>query len=279
MTLLALAAAYSVFLWWFTTGAIIWLDRRPERTWPRSMLGATVLGLLALAGLLATRDDASVAGAFLAFTCAVLVWGWIEVAFLLGYVTGPRARAHPEGEGEWSLLRGAIGTILWHELFTLAMAAVVLVVTQGAANAAGRWTFLVLWVMRLSAKLNLFLGVSNRGEELLPGRLRHLATYFGRRSMNLLFPVAVTAATTLAALLWLHAAAPSASAHESVALALVAAMLTLAVVEHWFMVLPLSGTAMWQWAMQRERPSPPDVPRTVKGGAAALPPRVAEAVD
>jgi len=141
-----------------------------------------------------------------------------------------------------------------------------------------RWTFLLLWVMRLSAKLNLFLGVSNHGEELLPGRLRYLATYFGRRSMNLLFPVAVTAATTLAALLWLHAAAPGASAHDSVALALVAAMLTLAVVEHWFMVLPLQGTALWHWAMQRDRASHTSGGRAV-AQPATLPARVLEAVD
>lgn len=278
MTLLALAGAYAVLLWWFTTGAIIWLDRRPERTWPRSMLGATVLGLLALAGLLATRDDTTVAGAVLAFTCAVLVWGWIEVAFLLGYVTGPRSRPHAKGAGEWARLRGAIGTILWHELFTLAMAVAVLVVTQGAANAAGRWTFLVLWVMRLSAKLNLFLGVTNRGEEVLPGRLRYLATFFGQRPMNLLFPVAVTAATTLAALLWLHAAAPGTSVHDGVALALVAAMLTLAVVEHWFMVLPLTGNALWHWAMQRESPRAV-APRGGPVNAAPLPAPALEAVD
>jgi len=279
MTLLALAAAYAVFLWWFTTGAIIWLDRRPERTWPRSMLGATVLGLIALAGLLATRDDATVAGAVLAFSCAVLVWGWIEVSFLLGYVTGPRSRPHPENAGEWARFHGAIGTLLWHELFTLAMAGAVLLITQGAANATGLWTFLALWAMRLSAKLNLFLGVSNRGEELLPERMRYLASYFGRRSMNLLFPVVVTAATALAALLWLHAAAPGAGAFDRVALALVAAMLTLAVVEHWFMVLPLTGSALWQWAMERESRPSSVAPRASAATPPALPSRVIEATD
>jgi len=278
MTLLAAAVLYAVFLWWFTTGAIIWLDRRAERTWPRTMLAATGLGLVALAGLVATRGDTSVAGAFLAFTCAVLVWGWIEVAFLLGYVTGPRRTPHPPAAGEWARFGGAVGAILWHELFTLAMAASVILITQEAPNRAGLWTFLVLWAMRLSAKLNLFLGVANRGEELLPERMRYLGSYFGRRSFNLLFPVAVTGATALAALLWLHAASPGASPQESAALALVAAMLTLAVVEHWFMVLPLPGTALWQWAMEHG-PRPAAASRGPAAASPTMPGRVLEAAD
>ena len=35
-------------------------------------------------------------------------------------------------------------------------------------NQVATWTFALLWVMRLSAKFNLFLGVRNRGEEFGP---------------------------------------------------------------------------------------------------------------
>ena len=38
--------------------------------------------------------------------------------------------------------------------------------TWGGANQVGTWTFLVLWVMRLSAKLNVFLGVPNLTERV-----------------------------------------------------------------------------------------------------------------
>jgi putative photosynthetic complex assembly protein 2 len=41
-------------------------------------------------------------------------------------------------------------------------------------NQVGTGTFAVLWVMRISAKLNLFLGVRNLSEELLPPHLAYL---------------------------------------------------------------------------------------------------------
>ncbi len=51
------------------------------------------------------------------------------------------------------------------------------------------WTYLVLWGMRQSAKLNLFLGVRNLGVEFLPQHLRYLQSFFRRRGMNALFPL------------------------------------------------------------------------------------------
>ena len=51
------------------------------------------------------RRQASVAGAYCAFTCALLVWGWQEIAFLLGCVTGPRRSACPHGATGWRRTR------------------------------------------------------------------------------------------------------------------------------------------------------------------------------
>ena len=59
--------------------------------------------------------------------------------------------------------------------------------------------------MRLSAKLNLFLGVPFLNDDLLPERLGHLKSYFSCRPMNAFFPVAVTASTILATLLAVRA--------------------------------------------------------------------------
>jgi putative photosynthetic complex assembly protein 2 len=61
------------------------------------MMAATVLLGVAFIGLAATRDDTRITGAYIAFTCTVLVWAWQEIAFLLGYVTGPRRTPCPAG--------------------------------------------------------------------------------------------------------------------------------------------------------------------------------------
>ncbi|MEO8039898.1 MAG: putative photosynthetic complex assembly protein PuhE, partial [Betaproteobacteria bacterium] len=197
-----------------------------------------------------SSESATVTGAYCAFTCAVLIWGWVETAFLLGYVTGPRTSASPPGSNEWQRFLHAVQAIAYHELAIVVAAMIVVLLTDGAPNQVGTWTFMILWVMRLSAKLNLFLGVRNLGEEFLPERLRYLRSFFLKRPMNLLFPISVTVATILAGILWTEAAAPTASPFDTASLTLAATLLSLAILEHWFMVLPLPTTALWSWGLR-----------------------------
>ncbi|MCX7891302.1 MAG: putative photosynthetic complex assembly protein PuhE [Burkholderiales bacterium] len=246
----ALPVAYALFVWWFATGLVLLLDGLPRRTYRWSMLGATALLGAALYGLAATAADATVAGAYVAFTCGVLVWAWQEVAFLTGFLAGPRRTACPRGCDGWRHFGHAIQAILYHELAILAAAAAVVALTWGAPNQVGAWTFLILWVMRQSAKLNLFLGVRNLGLEFLPDHLAYLASFFRQRPMNLLFPVSVTAATWVLALMAERALAPSATPFEVAGLALCGALLGLAILEHWFLVLPLPVAALWQWGLK-----------------------------
>ena len=57
-----------------------------------------------------------------------------------------------------------------------------------ADNRVGLWTFLVLFAARISAKLNVYLGVPNLSDELMPEPVRHLKSYFAKRAMNFPFP-------------------------------------------------------------------------------------------
>jgi putative photosynthetic complex assembly protein 2 len=245
-----LPVAFALFVWWFSTGLILLLDGLPRRTFPWSMAAISALALVALWGLARTSDDASVAGAYLAFTCAVLVWAWQEMSFLTGTVTGPRKHACAPGCGGWRHFVHAIEAILWHELALIATAIVVVALTWGGANQVGTWTFMILWAMRQSAKLNLHFGVRNLSEEFLPDHLRYLKSFFSRKPMNLLFPVSVTAATVVATLLMQRALVADAGAHEIAGLMLLSALLWLAIVEHWFLVLPLPATALWNWSLR-----------------------------
>src|SRR5690349_1652917 len=86
----ALPVLYTMFLWWFSTGLIVYLDGLAPRTFRWSLAGAGILTAAALYGLGARRVDTSVSGAFVAFTCGLAVWGWNEISFLMGLVTGPR---------------------------------------------------------------------------------------------------------------------------------------------------------------------------------------------
>lgn len=273
----ALPIAFAVFIWWFSTGIVMLLDGLPRTTFRWSHLVSSLLALGALWGLVHTADALTTANAYCAFTCALLLWGWHELSFLTGWVTGPRQRAEDPGVQGWARFVQAAGTLLWHELAILASAALLLFITWGEANFVGPATFAVLWLMRISAKLNIFLGVRNLSLQLLPAHLRYLGSYFRQRRMNLFFPFAVTAATVVAVwLVGLALAQPDGSAAATGAW-LVATLLALAIVEHWLLVLPLEATALWRWAMRegshgRTEPSTPPAPGTRTSTAPAAGP-------
>jgi putative photosynthetic complex assembly protein 2 len=96
-----LPAAFTLFVWWFSTGVILYLGRLPSWTFKWTMLKSTLLLGFALVGLSISASSATVSSAYCAFTCALLIWGWQEIAFLLGYVTGTRRSECPEDSHGW----------------------------------------------------------------------------------------------------------------------------------------------------------------------------------
>jgi putative photosynthetic complex assembly protein 2 len=250
MSQYALPLIFTLFIWWFSTGAILFLNGLPSRTFKWTMLGTSVVLVAALAGLGLTRDDTTVSGAYLAFTSGVMVWAWQEVAFLLGYVTGPRRTPCPPESSGWERAGYAFMAVMHHELALVGLGLAVVALTWGGENPTGLWTFMILWVMRQSAKLNVFLGVRNLNEGFLPIHLKYLQTYFTRRAMNRLFPVSVIVSSVVAAMIWQAATATGITAFDATALTFAATMLTLAVLEHWFMVLPLPFEVMWNWGLK-----------------------------
>jgi len=262
---------YTLFVWWFSTGVILYLDGLPRWTFRWTLAGASVVLGVALWGLWVTSDDSSVAGAYLAFTCAVAVWGWQEVGFLLGYVTGPRRAPCPPGADRWSRLGLAFQTILHHEMATAALGLALVLGVGFGVNRTGVWTYLVLWAMRQSAKLNLFLGVRNLGERLLPDHLRYLESYFTRRRMNPLFPFSIVASAAAALVVWQRAAAAEPGSGAATGWVLVGTLLLLAIVEHLFMILPLPADALWRWGLRSRRGSRRD-PSLRRAGPDSEPP-------
>jgi putative photosynthetic complex assembly protein 2 len=243
-------ALYTLLLWWASTGVILHLNGLPRATHKWTMLAATVLLGVALCGVAASAGDTRVSGAYLAFTAAITVWAWQEVGFLLGFVTGPRRSACPPDARGWVRAGHAVMAILYHELALVALAAALLALTWGQPNQVAVWTFAALWIMRLSAKLNVFLGVRNLNEQFLPEHLRYMHSYFRQRPSNALFPTSVIAATVAAAAVWHSALAPQGSAFDVTASSFIAMLLSLAVLEHWFMVLPLPAERLWAWGMR-----------------------------
>ena len=148
-------------------------------------------------------------------------------------------------------------TILYHELAILVGAVTVLALTWGQPNQIGAWTFLLLWGMRQSAKLNVFLGVRNLNEQFLPPHLAYLGSFFARKPMNLLFPLSVTAGTLLCAWFFHRALAVAATDFQAAGFTFLGVLTALAILEHWFLVLPIPAEALWNWSMKSRRPAAP----------------------
>jgi putative photosynthetic complex assembly protein 2 len=244
------AILFAVFLWWAGTGAILFLDGLPRRTYAASMAAMTVLALAALAALWVVRDSVSGGSVVIAFTAALLLWGWNEMAFLMGFVTGPRKTAATPGARGWMRFRQSAATLISHEVAIAATALAVWLIVGDSANHFGFWTFAVLWVMRLSTKINIFLGAPNVTVEFLPPHLSYLASYFRKRPMNGFFPLSITLSTLAAAWLAHLALRAGAGAGEVLGYSLLAALTALAVLEHWLLFVPVPAARLWGWSLR-----------------------------
>jgi putative photosynthetic complex assembly protein 2 len=263
----ALTVAATLVVWWFSTGIIVYLDGLPKRTYRWSFGAMTVLATAAVAGLAWSAGEANVIGAAVAFGCAILVWGWNEMGFLMGYITGPRPEPCPPQVTEGERFAYATMALLYHEVAIVASLGLIALVTSGQPNQFGLWTFALLWLLRLSAKFNLFLGVPNRTEEFLPEGLSYLKSYFRRANMNPLLPVSITAGTIVCVLLAQRAGASAAVGFEATGYTFLATLLALAVLEHWLMIVPLPASSLWGWGLASHEETARENER-VKHGAA-----------
>jgi putative photosynthetic complex assembly protein 2 len=257
MATIGLTVLFVVFLWWFATGLVLYLDGLPRRTFRVTLAVSGALAALSLVALELTAGERSVVNVIVSVTAALFVWGFNELLFLTGAMTGPsRERCPPDAIGFRRFLL-ATRALLWHEIGLVVSTLAVAWAVWGEANAFGLWTFLLLWTLRLSTKINIFLGVPNTGENFLPEQLDFLKSYFLKRPMNAFFPFSVMAATAIVALLIARAAHGDGSAGDMAGWSALAALATLGLIEHWFLVIPLGQTELWQWGFKsRERKAP-----------------------
>ncbi|PZX16550.1 putative photosynthetic complex assembly protein 2 [Palleronia aestuarii] len=241
-----IAALSALFLWWFSTGAILWAVKRADGgsagAHGRVVLAALPLLILGFAGVIVTRGGTGTGEIYGAFAAALAVWGWIELAFLTGFVTGPNRGTMRLCVTEGQRFRAAWGAVAWHELLLAAGLLALLALTWGAENDLALRTYAVLFAARISAKLNIFLGVPRINTEFLPRPLAHLPSYFRMGPPSWLFPLSILV-LTLAVFCWIERLAVT----GELGFALLLTLTALALLEHWLMVLPLPDAKLWRW--------------------------------
>mgnify|MGYP003330258317 CR=1 FL=1 len=121
-------------------------------------------------------------------------------------------------------------------------------------------TFGILFFARICDKLNLFLGVQSINTEFLPSPVVHLASYFRVGSTSWFFPISISL-ISFTLFFWVDKIF-SIKADDTLAIGytLLASLTALALVEHWFMVVPVRDAELWKWML----PSVIDKKKSVK---------------
>lgn len=212
------------------------------------MVAMTLIAALGLTLIVLTRNGTGAASAYFAFVGGLAIWAWHEMSYFLGVVTGPRPESCPEGvSGSRRFVLG-VQASLWHELAIVATGLGLIALTWGTANPFGAWTFGVLWVMRWSAKLNIFFGVRNLHEEFWPDHLRYLGSYVHTASMNAFFPLSMLGAGLAFAWMIGQVGTAGGLAVDRTGWVLVTTLLALAILEHLLMFLRVPDAVLWRIA-------------------------------
>ena len=188
---LVLPVLATIAVWFFATGLIAWAANAPRESYGRSLIWAGVVGAGGMLCVIASARIAGVGGAYLGFAGAMAVWGWHEFAFLTGGVTGPRREPCPEGAQGIVRFAKASAAVLHHEIALAATAAILIALCWGQPNPIGAQVFVLLFALRLVAKLNLFAGVPNASTDILPRHLAYLTSYFGPNRFTALLALSI----------------------------------------------------------------------------------------
>ena len=118
----------------------------------------------------------------------------------------------------------------------------------GQPNPIGAQVFVLLFGLRLLAKLNLFAGVPNASTDMLPRHLGYFTSYFGPNRFTALLAASIASTIILASALGALAAQAGQGA-AAVGASLLFAIAALGALEHLFFALPLRDGALWGWAL------------------------------
>ena len=224
MTLL-LSFATVIAAWWLSTGLILMATRRfpPDGTAIRLTAGA--VAAVGLIGALVSENMVSAHGAWLGFFAALMLWGAHEIAFLTGWIAGPRRSPADPGRS-----------------------------LTGSANQTVLSTFLAFWGLRSLAELNLYLGAPQAAIHMLPRRLHYLASYFRGDRISPALPVTINILIgALVALIIRCVDHPDELASTSAGL--LAALVLLGIAEMFFLMFPFREDRLWRWT-GRDRNDP-----------------------
>ena len=251
------AAFTALFMWWFLTGLILFIVKKVDDTSDKAHTFVTLIftpvifiGIYLYFNSLSSLHLSSIYSAFFG---SLLIWAWFELAFLSGFIAGPSKYVCPKGINQMKRFSYALSNIAYSEAILLFSMLIMVYFSFGAENLLGLWTFGILFFARICAKLNLFLGVPSINTEFLPSPVTHLASYFRVGSTSWFFPVSISLISFTLFFLVDKIFDANNQVPTTVGYTLLASLTTLALIEHWFMVVPLRDAELWKWMLPKQK--------------------------
>jgi putative photosynthetic complex assembly protein 2 len=238
------AIAFVIVMWSASTAVIFYLDSLSSTTFKYSLAAATLALVGCALAIWQLADVNSTVAIAISFAAAMLAWGWTEMSLYMGFITGPRKTRCAQGCSGVSHFGHAVSANLWHEIIVIALALAIYL----SGNDTAFWCFTMLWLMHLSARLNVFLGVRNVSADFVPDHMDVLKGFLRQRNMNPLFPVSCI---VLTGLLFYLASLP-----QTFEITMATTLVAIGLLEHILLMLPLPTEKLWTWALSNKRHAP-----------------------
>ena len=245
---LALPFMVVVVLWFVSTGLVAMINHRLRQSFGRALVIAGICAALGLSLLVLTSQSDAVWATYVSFVGGLLIWSWHEISFLTGAVAGSHRDACPPEAKGWQRFSLATMALIHHEIALAMTAGLLLSLGAVTANPTGAYTFALLLIFRLSSKLNIYWGVPNMSDELLPLHLAYLKSYFGPKRLAPMLVISIVVIVSLGGYFALAATAAT-QANEAVQASLLCCLCLLAALEHLFLAIPFRDSALWGWAL------------------------------
>ncbi len=239
---------FAVFIWWFLTGLIFALYNRSDKIKRLGFIGLSCGFIVALWGVLVTRNSTDPRSIYLTLTSGVVIWGWLTAGYFLGVFTGPQPKSQwiKKPETLFGRFKIAIRAILFHELLVIGVGFILAALTWSKPNQWSFWVFITIWIMHSLAKINIFLGVRNFHIELMPEHMQHLALILQKRAVNPLFFPTIVFAVSLSLTLIYQGIIPQTSSGDTVGFIFLGTTVALGALEIILLVLPIPSM-LWGW--------------------------------
>jgi len=246
---------FVLFLWWSLTGVILFIAKQGDFVGGKYHLISSIFSFPIFIGAwfyyVNSLNASNLLDIFIAFFASLIIWGWCELTFLTGIVTGFTGVNIERHQSEKQRFLNGLKSIIFNEVLLLLCLTIMAFLTVGKANNIGLYAFFILYVARISAKLNLFFGVPYINLEFLTNRLRHLEVFCRVAPIGTFFFVSFLVLSGLFGSLAVIVYSSGNTPTIQLGYFMLSTLAALAIVEHLFMAIPFRDAKLWNWMLPK----------------------------